>query len=120
MAYKEMGYLPEALVNYLVRLGWSHGDQEIFSLDELIRIFTLDSVGKSAAIFNPEKLLWLNQHYIKECPQERIVQEMMPFWKNWESRRMIRIFSDMSLMDVRSRVKTLAELAESSRFLLHG
>ena len=66
MAYKDMGYLPEAMVNYLVRLGWSYGDQEIFTLDELIAFFTLESVGKSAAIFNPEKLLWLNQHYIKE------------------------------------------------------
>ncbi|MDD1632902.1 MAG: glutamate--tRNA ligase, partial [Methylococcaceae bacterium] len=64
MVYKEMGYLPEALINYLVRLGWSHGDQEIFTMEELIREFSLESVGKSAAVFNPEKLLWLNQHYI--------------------------------------------------------
>ena len=64
-AYKEMGYLPEALVNYLVRLSWSHGDQEIFSRDELIRFFDFDTVGKAAAVFNPEKLLWLNHHYIK-------------------------------------------------------
>ncbi|MBS1238515.1 MAG: glutamyl glutaminyl-tRNA synthetase [Deltaproteobacteria bacterium] len=116
MAYKEMGYLPEALVNYLVRLGWSYGDQEIFSLDELIRFFTLDSVGKSAAIFNPEKLLWLNQHYIKECPQERIVQEMLPFWKqlgvNTNDQDFLRHVAD----DVKSRVKTLTELAESSLF----
>ena len=55
MAYKEMGYLPEALVNYLVRLSWAHGDQEIFSLQELIDLFALDAVGKSPAIFNPEK-----------------------------------------------------------------
>jgi glutamyl-tRNA synthetase len=116
MAYKEMGYLPEALVNYLVRLGWSYGDQEIFSLDELIRFFTLDSVGKSAAIFNPEKLLWLNQHYIKECPQERIVEEMIPFWKqrgvNTNDQDFLRHVAD----DVKSRVKTLTELAESSLF----
>src|SRR5512137_1079971 len=116
MAYKEMGYLPEALVNYLVRLGWSYGDQEIFSLDELIRFFTLDSVGKSAAIFNPEKLLWLNQHYIKECPQERIVEEMLPFWKqlgvNTNDQDFLRHVAD----DVKSRVKTLTELAESSLF----
>jgi glutamyl-tRNA synthetase len=65
MAYKEMGYLPEALVNYLVRLGWSFGDQEIFSLEELIEKFSLENVGKSAGVFNPEKLLWLNAHYIK-------------------------------------------------------
>jgi len=65
MAYKEMGYLPEALVNYLVRLGWSHGDQEIFSKQELVEKFGLDSVGRAAGVFNPDKLLWLNEHYIK-------------------------------------------------------
>ena len=64
MAYKEMGYLPEALVNYLVRLGWSYGDQEVFTHDELIQYFSFDNVGKSAAVFNPEKLLWLNSQYI--------------------------------------------------------
>jgi glutamyl-tRNA synthetase len=63
-AYRDMGYLPEAVVNYLVRLGWSHGDEEIFSREELIEKFSLDSIGKSAGIFNPEKFLWLNSHYI--------------------------------------------------------
>jgi len=79
LAYQEMGYLPEALVNYLVRLGWSYGDQEIFSMDELIRYFTLDNVGKSAAVFNPEKLLWLNQHYIKEGDTDRLARLLIPF-----------------------------------------
>jgi glutamyl-tRNA synthetase len=72
MAYKELGYLPEALVNYLVRLGWSYGDQEIFSMDELIEKFSLENVGKSAGVFNPEKLLWLNAHYIKTGDPERL------------------------------------------------
>ena len=72
IAYKDMGYLPEAVVNYLARLGWSHGDQEIFSAKELIEKFSLDSVGKSSGVFNPEKLLWLNQHYIKEAPNRRL------------------------------------------------
>ena len=65
MAYKEMGFLPEAMVNYLVRLGWSHGDEEIFSLADLVEKFSLENVGRSAGVFNPEKLLWLNSHYIK-------------------------------------------------------
>jgi len=65
MAYKEMGILPEALVNYLARLGWSHGDDEIFSVDELKEKFTLANVGKSSGVFNSKKLLWLNQHYIQ-------------------------------------------------------
>jgi glutamyl-tRNA synthetase len=72
MAYRDMGYLPEAMVNYLVRLGWSHGDEEIFSMSELIEKFTLESVGKSAGVFNPEKLLWLNAHYIKTGDTARI------------------------------------------------
>lgn len=72
MAYKEMGYLPEAMINYLVRLGWGAGDQEIFSREELIEKFSLDGIGKSPAVFNPEKLLWLNHHYIKTGDPERI------------------------------------------------
>jgi len=72
MAYREMGYLPEAMVNYLVRLGWSHGDEEIFSMDELIEKFSLDNVGRSAGVFNPDKLLWLNEHYIKTGDPQRL------------------------------------------------
>lgn len=116
MAYKDMGYLPEAIVNYLVRLGWSYGDQEIFSLGELIRSFTLESVGKSAAVFNPEKLIWLNQHYIKECPMERLINETTPFWKSLDLDTSNEAFLQRIATDLKPRVKTLAELAESSRF----
>lgn len=79
MAYKEMGFLPEAIVNYLVRLGWSHGDQEVFSLKELVEMFSLDHVTPSAAVFNPEKLLWLNSHYIREAGPARIAGLLTPF-----------------------------------------
>jgi glutamyl-tRNA synthetase len=72
MQYREDGYLPEALLNYLVRLGWSHGDQEIFSIDEMIALFDIDAVNKAASSFNTEKLLWLNQHYIKQNDPKRI------------------------------------------------
>ena len=72
MQYLQDGYLPEALLNYLVRLGWSHGDQEIFSVDEMIQLFDLDGVNRSPATFNPEKLRWLNQHYIKQADPARI------------------------------------------------
>jgi glutamyl-tRNA synthetase len=116
MTYKDMGYLPEGLVNYLVRLGWSHGDQEIFTMEELIRLFTFDSVGKSAAVFNPEKLLWLNQHYIKECPPVRLVQEMIPFWQQRGVDTADQGFLRHIVDDVKSRSKTLVELAESSLF----
>ena len=72
MAYRELGYLPEAMVNYLVRLGWSYGDQEIFSMEELVEKFSLENVGRSAGVFNPDKLLWLNAHYIKTGDPERL------------------------------------------------
>ena len=116
MAYKDMGYLPEAMVNYLVRLGWSYGDQEIFTLGELIAFFTLESVGKSAAIFNPEKLLWLNQYYIKESSSQRLVQEMIPFWQQSGVTTEDQNFLIHICDDVKSRVNTLVELAESSLF----
>src|SRR5699024_10519825 len=65
MNYQKAGYLPEALLNYLVRLGWSHGDQEIFSINEMIELFDIKDINQSASVFNSEKLLWLNQQYIK-------------------------------------------------------
>lgn len=79
-AYRDMGYLPEAMVNYLARLGWSYGDQEIFSREELIEKFTLKNVGKSPAIFNPEKLLWVNSHYIKNKPSEELADLLIPIY----------------------------------------
>lgn len=72
ISYRDMGYLPEALMNYLVRLGWSHGDQEVFSLDEMIELFDVEKVNKAASTFNTDKLLWLNQHYIKSDDPARV------------------------------------------------
>ncbi|MGE4234318.1 MAG: glutamate--tRNA ligase [Bacteriovoracia bacterium] len=72
--YRTDGFLPEAVVNYLARLGWSHGDQEIFSIEELIRYFSLEKIGKSGAVFNTEKLLWLNGHYIRAAKDERLAK----------------------------------------------
>src|SRR5208282_4415535 len=79
IAYRESGYFPEAMLNYLARLGWSRGDQEIFSRDELISYFGFEACGKSAGVFNPEKLLWLNFHYLKERPIPRLAAEIKPF-----------------------------------------
>ena len=119
MAYQEMGYLPEALVNYLVRLGWSHGDQEIFSINELIDLFSLASVGKSAAIFNPEKLLWLNQHYIKEYPAGKLVENMKPFWAARGFDTSNEDYLHHVVEDLRTRSKTLVEMADSGAFYFH-
>jgi len=115
MAYKEMGYLSEALVNYLVRLGWSHGDQEIFSPKELIEHFALDAVGKSPAVFNPEKLLWLNAHYIKEASPERLLEEMKPLWPAGIDTG-DTAFTQKVIADLQPRVKTLVELANTANF----
>ena len=79
--YKDLGYLPEALMNYLARLGWSHGDQEVFSIAELVEKFTLENVGKAPAVFNPEKLLWLNHHYIQQADPGRLAGLLLELLK---------------------------------------
>ena len=76
LQYREDGYLPEALLNYLVRLGWSHGDEEIFSREQMISLFDIKDVNKSAASINPEKLIWLNQHYLKETDSAALVEPL--------------------------------------------
>lgn len=116
IAYQEMGYLPEALVNYLVRLGWSHGDQEIFTIEELIREFSLEAVGKSAAVFNPEKLLWLNQHYITTCPEEKLLELATPFWVKKGFDVSDRQYVAQAAANLRTRSKTLVEMADSGSF----
>jgi len=79
--YIDLGYLPEALVNYLARLGWSHGDQEIFQLQELTEKFSLENVGKAPSVFNPEKLLWLNHHYIQQTDLGRLASLLIDLLK---------------------------------------
>jgi glutamyl-tRNA synthetase len=116
MAYKDMGFLPEALVNYLVRLGWSHGDQEIFNIDELVREFSLEAVGKSPAVFNPEKLLWLNQHYIKSYPQEKLLEAVTPFWTEKGFDLSDTGFVGKAIETLRTRSRTIVEMADSSAF----
>ena len=74
LQYREEGYLPEALLNYLVRLGWSHGDQEVFSMEEMQQLFDISDVNKSASAFNPDKLLWLNQQHIMRATPERLAR----------------------------------------------
>ncbi len=119
-AYRDLGYFPEALLNYLVRLGWSHGDQEIFSKQEMIEYFDFASCGKSAGIFNAEKLLWLNFHYLKERPFAQLAQEVKPFI----AKRGWRVPSDDGWLQkmvatLRERAKTLAELVDFASFYLN-
>jgi glutamyl-tRNA synthetase len=116
MQYRDEGFLPEALLNYLARLGWSHGDQEIFSMEEMIRLFEVTNVHSSAAAFNPEKLLWLNQHYIKTAEPAHVAHHL--------SHHLGKLGIDPSkgpdLIEVvkaqRERAKTLAEMAAASAF----
>jgi len=116
MSYREAGYLPEALLNYLVRLGWAHGDQEIFSLDEMIQLFEINSVQHGAATFNPEKLLWINQQYLKNSDPKHIAHHLSYHLGKLE----IDPSNGPNLQDVvyaqRERAKTLVEMAANSEF----
>jgi len=119
-AYRDLGYFAEALLNYLVRLGWSHGDQEIFSKQEMIEYFDFASCGKSAGIFNAEKLLWLNFHYLKERPLAQLAQEVKPFI----AKRGWKVPSDDAWLQkmvatLRERAKTLVELVDFANFYLN-
>ncbi|MEW6214175.1 MAG: glutamate--tRNA ligase [Nitrospirota bacterium] len=121
-AYIEMGYLPDALVNYLVRLGWSHGDQEVFTRDELIQYFSLENVGKSAAVFNPEKLLWLNSQYIINSPAKRLIELVMPFLSKEkvisEGQTLNNDWLSKAINTLRERSRTLIELTNSLRYYI--
>lgn len=116
IAYRDMGYLPEALNNYLVRLGWSHGDDEIFSLEEMIQKFDIHNVGRSASVFNTEKLNWLNAHYIKNGDPERLADLLLPHL----SAREVTTLNGPDLVAVvktlQERAQTLEEMAERAVF----
>ena len=117
MEYKRMGYLPEALLNFLVRLGWSHGDQEIFSLEEMQQLFDPKDINKAASIYNTEKLDWLNAHYIKNSPNERLEKLLA------EDFGLVLASQDKKeiLLDaLKERAKTLAELAKMAREILEA
>ncbi len=121
-AYRDMGYLPDALLNYLVRLGWSYGDQEIFTKEELIRHFSFENVGKAAAVFNPEKLLWLNGQYMMNTPSEKLVELVMPFLVQesviGEAGRVDTAWLAKAIDTLKERAKTLVELARSLRYYI--
>jgi len=108
MAYKEMGYTPQALLNFLVRLGWSYGDQEIFSMEEMINLFNPKDINKSASIYNTQKLEWLNAHYIKNTPNEELAKLLGEYGLLLTSHDKKEILLDA----LKERAKTLVELKE--------
>jgi glutamyl-tRNA synthetase len=118
-SYRELGYYPEALVNFLARLGWSHGDQEVFSRKELVHAFSLENVGKSAGVFNLEKLDWLNFQYLKARTPQQLAGDLRPFMAS----RGIAIPGDDAWLakmagTLRERAKTLGELTDAASFFL--
>jgi len=117
LAYREAGYLPEAVLNYIARLGWSHGDQELFSVDQLIQAFSLDGVNESAASFDPDKSLWVNEQWLKTAPAELLADAILPFLtaRNLD----VSAGPELSaLVEVqRDRARTLEEMAEKSVFV---
>lgn len=123
-SFRDDGMLSSAMVNYLVRLGWAHGDQELFTLDELIRHFDLDGVNASAAVFNPEKLLWVNQQHLKDLSGEALLDLVLDHASyryggregQWDSLWADRDYSLRVMDSLKTRARTLEELLESSRF----
>jgi len=115
LEYREHGFLPEALLNYLARLGWSHGDQEIFTLDEMVKLFDLSAVSRSAASFDPKKLLWVNQQHMLEAGAERLA----PLLREQLERRQLDPAGgpplEQVVMALRERSQTLGEMAERAR-----
>ena len=114
--YREQGYLPEAVLNYLVRLGWSHGDKEVFSLDEMIELFDIAEINQSASSFNAEKLLWLNQQHIIGAPAARLGEALVPYME----KAGLDPQTGPALEDLadgfRERAETLTALVDSSRY----
>ena len=116
MEYKTLGYLPEALLNFLVRLGWSHGDQEIFSVEEMIELFDPKDINKSSSNYNLDKLLWLNAYYIKNKPHNELAELLVDFGvdiRDSDKR-------DLILNATKERGKTLVELSEQINLILNA
>ncbi len=116
LAYREMGYLPEGLVNYLVRLGWSYGDQEFFTIEDMIDKFSLGNVGKSSGMFDPEKLRAINGDHMKACSPEDLADSLIPFIKakGYAVDKGVKLFRIIETF--RERAKTLIELVDQAEF----
>ena len=114
--YRDLGYLPAAMLNYLVRLGWSHGDQEVFSIEEMVRLFDIADVNQSASAFNPEKLLWINQQHIIQTDPEELGAALRPYLIS--AGLDPGAGPDLAVVAeaYRERAQTLAAMAESARY----
>ncbi|MBE3606031.1 glutamate--tRNA ligase [Campylobacter sp. RM13119] len=116
MEYKRMGYLPEALLNFLVRLGWSHGDDEIFNMDDMLKFFDPHDINKSSSTYNAQKLDWLNAHYIKTLPYERLAKEMKEFGVDFNSHAK----GELLLNILRERSKTLIDMSKAANSIINA
>ncbi len=116
LAYKDEGYLPNALLNFLARLGWSHGDQELFSREELIEKFSMEAVGRAAGVFNAEKLLWVNFEHMKLLSAKELLEHTAPFLDAIGATPTFDDYGVAAIESVREKAKTLKELAERSAF----
>src|SRR5262249_30650820 len=117
-AYRDQGFFPEAMTNYLARLGWSHGDQEIFSTEELLKLFRIEDVGKSAGVFDLDKLSWVNAHYMKTLPIERLVEDVKPFLEERPYRELADDWIGKMVKTLRERARTLVELVDLASYYL--
>ncbi len=114
MEYKKMGILPEALLNFLVRLGWSNGDDEIFSKEDMLKLFDPKNIGKSASSYNLDKLLWLNAHYIKNSTNEKLSELLQDFEVNVENSDKLLVLIEMT----KNRAKTIIDLANEINYIV--
>ncbi len=115
LEYKEMGFLPESLLNYLARLGWSHGDEEIFSMEQLLKYFDLEGLNKSPAVFDQKKLLWLNGYYIRNTNNNDLYELLLEFL-NQNCKTFSREYIEKTINIMKMRVETLKELGQSIEF----
>jgi len=114
MEYKNMGYFPEALLNFLIRLGWSHGDQELFSMEEMLELFDPKDINSSASAYNAEKLLWINAQYLKQMPLDRLVKDLADLGLDIKDHPKCEVLID----SLRERAKTLVELKEMAQKII--
>ncbi len=120
LEYREAGFLPEALLNYLGRLGWSHGDQEIFSIDEMISLFDLSDVNKSASALNPDKMAWTNQQHMMRSTSAHLAAPLAVHLQALGVADPQMRSLDAIVLAQRERAKTLREMAEASVFFYHA